>query len=171
MPAATQGRDTAEAVDVSLDEVSAEAALRRDRPLEVDLRTPREAPEGRFPEAHGKRLHGEAARVDIGDRLTGTVHRDRVPECEVAEHPRSIDGDLSVLGASFDPPYRSDLLNQPGEHRLPPAPRPEPTRATRRESPRARAARPGPACGPARGTGPPTSRRRRAGRYPPRLRR
>ena len=90
------GEDAADAVDVALHEVAAEAGVRGDRALEVDAASPSAAAaQAAAPEGLGHDVGAPDAALGVGlhvgDGEADAVDRDRVAEGDALQHPVGAD--------------------------------------------------------------------------------
>ena len=114
------GDDLADAVDVALHDVAAEALVDGDRALEVDPVTRCHSCERGLVERLLHEVGGPATVAELGDGEAAAVDRDRVAQPGALEHRAGLDGEPDGIALVGDLGDGAELLDDSGEHLLPP---------------------------------------------------
>ena len=108
--------DVADAVDVALHDVTAEALLGGDGSLEVDPVAGVDLVERRLVERLLHHVGGPGTALDRDDGQAAAVDRDRVAEAGAVEHGVGGDGETDRVGEVVDRGDGAELLDDAGEH-------------------------------------------------------
>ena len=105
------------AVDMTLNDMAAVAAVGGKWTFEVDRIAGRKTPEVRAIHRLGYGVGGPPVVTPLDDGQTAPVHGDRRPHLDVAEHSRRRNRHASALTDRRDRANGADLFDQTGEHR------------------------------------------------------
>src|SRR5690606_3349533 len=112
-----EGEDGADAVDVALDEVAAEALAEGERALQIDAAAGPERAERGEGERRGDGLDGEAGVVAFDDGLAGAVDGDGVAGARGRGHEGGLDfgaaPGLERLGRTNLPDFLAEARDHP----------------------------------------------------------
>src|SRR3954447_9696163 len=108
-------RDDADAVDVTLHDVAAQARVRAQGEIQVDLRAGLDVGQGRAPQRLVHHVEAEALPADAGGRQAHAVDGDAVALADLRAQPR-LDGQHGAGARHVDGHHGPEVLDEAGEH-------------------------------------------------------
>ena len=110
-------QDPGGGVDVTLDDVTAHAVARAQRPLQIDEAAGGQLAQTRPPQGLGHEVGGEGVGADLDDRQTAPVDTDGIPASGPLDDQGGVDRQPGRVLGALDALDVSELLNDSGEHR------------------------------------------------------
>ncbi len=109
-------QDPGGGVDVTLDDVTAHAVARAQRPLQIDEAAGGQLAQTRPPQGLGHEVGGEGVGADLDDRQTAPVDADGVAQAHVLGDGGCLDRQPGAVLDGLEPDDASELLDDSGEH-------------------------------------------------------